>query len=223
MNLDLISYYSDRAKEYEKVYLKPERQLDLQKATTVLQSIFSQKTVLEIACGTGYWTERIAQTATSIYATDISQSVIEVARSKHYPIKVTFEVCDMYSCKPGGKYESVFGGFIWSHIPLQDLDKFIDNINGFVAPGGLIVLMDNNYVEGSNHPITETDGQGNTYQIRKLENETSHLVLKNFPTKEFIMDKFSTIASAVDFLKLTYYWIASFRLTGNKRDNEANA
>ena len=80
MNQDLVSYYSDRAKEYEKVYFNPDEQDDLREAETIFLNLFSQKTVLEIACGTGYWTERIAQTASPIYATDINQSVIEIAK-----------------------------------------------------------------------------------------------------------------------------------------------
>ena len=105
----------------------------------------------------------------------------------------------------------MFGGFIWSHILLQDLDNFIDKIKGLVPSDGTIVFMDNNYVEGSNHVITKTDGQGNTYQTRKLENGTSHLVLKNFPTKEFIFDKLSDIATEINFINLTYYWIVTFK------------
>ncbi|MBP6811714.1 MAG: class I SAM-dependent methyltransferase [Saprospiraceae bacterium] len=211
MNHDLVSYYKDRAQEYEKVYLKPERQNDLQKATTILQSLFLQKKVVEIACGTGYWTERIADTATSILATDINKSVIEIAENKHYKNQVTFELSDIYNCSFDKKYDGVFGGFIWSHILLQDLDKFIDNIKDLVISDGTIVFMDNNYVEGSNHTITKTDEHGNTYQTRNLENGTSHLVLKNFPTKEFIFDKLSDIATEINFINLTYYWIVTFK------------
>lgn len=212
MNQDLISYYKDRAKEYEKIYLKPERQEELQKATPVLQSIFSKKEVLEIACGTGYWTERIADTATSVHATDINNSVVEIAKSKRYKNRVTFEIADLYNFSSGKKYESLFGGFIWSHIPLQDLDRFIDNVKKQVVSGGTIVFMDNNYVEGSNHPVTKTDEHGNTYQTRQLENGTSHLVLKNFPGREFFVERLSGIATEINFINLSYYWIAEFKL-----------
>jgi 2-polyprenyl-3-methyl-5-hydroxy-6-metoxy-1,4-benzoquinol methylase len=212
MNRDLVSYYKDRAKEYEKVYLKPERQNDLRKATIILQSLFFQKTVFEVACGTGYWTEKIAETATEIYASDINKSVIEIAENKHYKNKVVFGLADIYNFTSDKKYQSVFGGFIWSHILLQDLTGFIDKIKDLTASDGTIVFMDNNYVEGSNHPITKTDEHGNTYQTRKLEDGTSHLVLKNFPTKEFIINQLSGIATEMNFINLTYYWIVSFRL-----------
>jgi hypothetical protein len=37
MNKDLVEYYKERAKEYELIYAKPERQEDLKKAAEILQ------------------------------------------------------------------------------------------------------------------------------------------------------------------------------------------
>lgn len=208
---DLVSYYKDRAKEYEQIYLKPERQHDLQQAAAILQSLFARRTVLEIACGTGYWTEKIAATASSVHATDINQSVLDIAAGKPRQNNVTFELADMYSFTPGKPYDALFGGFIWSHVLLQDLDTFISRVCDLVVPGGMIVFMDNHYVAGSNHPITGTDEQGNTYQTRKLENGTSHVVLKNFPTREFMVNKLSGVAAALNYTSLPYYWITGFQ------------
>ncbi len=211
MNTDLISYYKDRAEEYEKIYSKPERQDDLQRAAMVLQDSFAGKEVLEIACGTGYWTERIAQSAASIFATDINEAVIEVAKRKSYAnANIAFGIADIYNFTGQKKYESLFAGFIWSHIYLQDLDKFSASINRLVVPGGTVVIMDNHFVAGSNHPVTDTDKQGNTFQTRKLENGTTHLVLKNFPAKEFLYRKLEGIASNIQLINLTYYWILSY-------------
>lgn len=217
MNQDLVSYYSDRANEYEKVYFNPDEQDDLREAEKIFLDLFSQKTVLEIACGTGYWTERIAQTASSIYATDINQSVIEIAKARQKN-NITFATADMYHFTHDENFEAVFGGFIWSHILLQELDRFIDKIESFLKPNGTIVFIDGNPVKGTNHDlknISKTDDYGNTYQTRKLENGTSHLVLKNFPTKDFLIQKLSRIATEIDVVNLRYYWIVSCKLKEN--------
>jgi 2-polyprenyl-3-methyl-5-hydroxy-6-metoxy-1,4-benzoquinol methylase len=214
MNTDLISYYKDRAKEYEKIYNKPERQNDLSRAAQILQDIFADKEVFEIACGTGYWTEKIAATAKSILATDINDSVIEVAKSKKYlQAKVNFERADLFNPINSSKYkyESLFGGFIWSHIKLQDLHNFIDIAKSQVKSNGTIVFMDNYYVEGSSLPITDTDNIGNTYQTRMLENGTSHKVLKNFPTEQFIRQLLTGKASDINCINLQYYWIVKYK------------
>lgn len=212
MNKDLISYYKQRAKEYENIYLKPERQPDLQSATTILQDIYTNKNIAEICCGTGYWTEKMAKTASSIFATDINESVIEIAKHKDYAnSNVTFEIADFFSYEPVKKYDGLFGGFIWSHIPLQDLKKFIDKANQFVSPDGVVVFMDNNYVAGSNHPITETDVQGNTFQTRKLENGTTYLVRKNFPSETFILEQLKGLGKDIKIITLKYYWILIYK------------
>lgn len=214
MNTNLVSYYKGRAKEYEKIYAKPERQQDLKSAATILQEIFAGKQVLEIACGTGYWTDKIAKTAASVFATDINKTVIEVAEKKDWSGKqVSFGIADIYKFSEVNKYETLFGGFIWSHVLLQDLDNFLTTVNRLVAPGGTVVFMDNNFVEGSNHPITKTDEHGNSFQTRKLEDNTTHLVLKNFPTEKFLRHKLKGISGEFKFFNLTYYWIMSYQRT----------
>ena len=211
MNSDIVSYYRDRAKEYEKIYARPERQGDLLLAEKILQDAFAGKSVLEIACGTGYWTEKISATAKNILATDINDTVIEVAQSKIYAQgKVDFEVADIYNLKNKSKYESLFGGFIWSHIKLQDLDKFVSITNSLVEKRGTIVFIDNNYVEGSNLPVISQDDSGNTYQTRTLENGTRHKVLKNFPTEEFLTQLLTGKATDINFINLKYYWVLKY-------------
>ena len=211
VNTNIVSYYKDRAKEYEQIYAKPERQEDLKSATTILQEIFADKQVLEIACGTGYWTEKIAESATSIFATDINETVIDIAKKKDWSSKqVSFGLADIYSFPDNKKYENLFGGFIWSHILLQDLDKFLSTVNNLVCPGGTVVFMDNNFVEGSNLPITKKDEQGNTFQTRKLEDGTTHLVLKNFPTETFLRHKLSNFSGDLKLFNLAHYWIICY-------------
>ena len=220
MNTDLVSYYKDRANEYEKIYTKPERQEDLNKAAIILQEIFTNKHVLEIACGTGYWTGKIAKTATSIFATDINETVIEIAKKKELPsAKVSFGIADIYNFIDTKKYETLFGGFIWSHVLLQDLDKFIRTVNSLVAPGGTVVFMDNNFVEGRNHPITKIDEKGNSFQTRKLEDGTTHLVLKNFPTEAFLRHTLKDFAGEIEFFNLTYYWIVCYTTKTNNNND----
>ena len=217
MNKDLVRYYQDRAKEYDKIYLKPERQDDLKNATVLLQNIFANKSVFEIACGTGFWTEKIAQTSTSVFATDINKAVIDIAEQKGYPQNnVIFGLADIFNLSVDRQYESLFGGFIWSHIKLQDLHKFLAAVNSAVLPGGTVVLMDSIFVEGSNHPITHTDPDGNTFQTRKLDDGTTHLVLKNFPSENFLQTTLAGMATEFTFIDLKYYWVLTYRTPAGK-------
>jgi SAM-dependent methyltransferase len=211
VNSDIISYYKDRAQEYEKVYNKPERLEDLLVVEQILKDTFTNKCVFEIACGTGYWTQKISETAKSILATDINDAVIEIAKSKNYfKANVDFQTRDIFNLTKMDKHESLFGGFIWSHLKLSDLNNFLNTINNIVQTSGTIVFIDNNYVEGSNLAITSRDNFGNTYQTRALENGATYKVLKNFPTEMFIRQLLSGRATNIDFINLKYYWILKY-------------
>ena len=52
----MARYYAQRAAYYERVYFKPERQADLRQMEAWVAAHFSGRRVLEIACGTGWWT-----------------------------------------------------------------------------------------------------------------------------------------------------------------------
>jgi ubiquinone/menaquinone biosynthesis C-methylase UbiE len=212
MNQNLSSYYNDRAKEYDRVYQIPEEQADLLQAASLFQNLFSQRSVLEIACGTGYWTEQIAQSAASILATDINASMIEIARTRPYATGVAFQVADMYALRPDSPFDGVFGGFIWSHILLQDLDGFLDHLKTLMPKGGVAAFIDSKPVQGTNHDlkrIARVDEHGNTFQMRRLDNGVTYEVLKNFPEAAFLFDKLSQMGTEVEVTQLEHYWIAT--------------
>lgn len=219
MNQDLSTYYNDRAREYDKVYEIPDEQEDLLKSAVLFQNIFANKSVLEIACGTGYWTEKISKTANSIFATDINEIVIDIARTRKFNSNVVFQVADMNCLSIDKKFDGLFGGFIWSHILLQDLDNFLLRLKGLLNENAKIAFIDSKQVEGTNHDrkrITRIDQYGNTFQTRTLENGTTHEVLKNFPSKQFLTDKLLQISTEVEIIELEHYWIATSKTNGEK-------
>ena len=213
MNTDQIQYYFKRAKEYERIYQKPERQEDLKKLGIILKDFFFAKSVFEIACGTGYWTQFISETAKSIFATDINDTVIEIAQSKKYQSPSTFEKADIYNLtNTNEKFDSGFGGFIWSHSPKQELDVFLSGFISNISPEGLVVFVDNQYVEGSSTPVDSEDEYGNTYQIRKLSNGNNYKVMKNFPAEKEILDIIEPIGSEIEIEQLKYFWVLKFKV-----------
>ncbi len=92
----MIEYYKKRANEYEIIYCKPERKIYIEEFKSYLSNYFMNRNVLELACGTGFWTECISLTAKSIKATDINDSVLEIAKTKNYrsDCKIDFTIMD---------------------------------------------------------------------------------------------------------------------------------
>jgi SAM-dependent methyltransferase len=210
----LEHYYSKRAAEYEQIYQKPERQAELEWLRTRVPSLFRDRVVLEVACGTGYWTQYIARTAAEVHACDINDSVLEIAREK--PIaanKVDFFKADAVSLEgvPPG-CDAAFAGFWWSHVKKSELAKFVQNLAGKLEPGALVAILDNQYAEGSSTAVSRRDAEGNTYQMRHLANGEEHEVLKNFPTPAELHAAVLPVAREARLEALNYYWLLVFNL-----------
>jgi demethylmenaquinone methyltransferase/2-methoxy-6-polyprenyl-1,4-benzoquinol methylase len=208
------SYYARRAAEYEKIYDKPERQADLARLRNDIPALFKGERVLEIACGTGYWTPLIARQAKSVLAVDYNEETLAIARTKTYPKgNVRFQRADAYALPDWPeKFSACYAGFWWSHIPLARLDSFLYGLQTRLEPGARVAFMDNRYVEGSSTAISRKDAQGNTYQRRRLDGGSSHEVLKNFPTAPELRTRLGRFGTEVTFSGYEYYWLATYRI-----------
>ena len=106
-------YYAQRAAEYESVYAKPERQADLARMRHDIPALFTGERVLEIACGTGYWTPLIAAQAQSVVALDYNEETLAIARTKKYHrANVQFMRGDAYALPDWKeKFSGCYAGF----------------------------------------------------------------------------------------------------------------
>lgn len=210
----LETYYARRAAEYEKIYHKPERQSDLAQLRADLPALFDGERVLELACGTGYWTPLIAARAQSVVALDLNEETLQLARTKPYPKKnVTFQQGDAYALPAWpDKFSACFAGFWWSHVPLGRLDGFLSQLKERLATGARVAFLDNRYVAGSSTPVSRRDPEGNGYQQRRLADGTSHEVLKNFPTAREMEKRLGRHGGEVRFTNYQYYWVATYRI-----------
>ena len=209
---NLEAYYARRAAEYERIYAKPERQADLASLRTRIAALFAGRSVLEVACGTGYWTAVIAPHARSITALDAAEETLAIARSKRYPAgRVEFVQGDAYALPDSGRrHDALFAGFWWSHVPLARLDAFLAGAARAVAPGAVVAFLENRYVEGSSTPLSRRDTEGNTYQTRKLDDGSAHEVLKNFPDASELIQRASRHGWGANVELLEYYWLLTW-------------
>lgn len=216
---DLVAYYRLRTNEYDKVYAKPERQSDLRVLAANLREAVADRQVLELAAGTGYWTPVIASTARSLLATDINAETLAVAQRRDYGgSEVEFMVADAYSVgKIDGQFDCVVAGFFLSHIERHDVDTFLTSAFNRLPKAGRVVLFDNNYVEGSNHPIVRTSIGGDTYQTRRLDNGATFQVLKNFYTPEELTALGLRQAPNCRLDNFAHYWLMQIDCDWSRR------
>jgi demethylmenaquinone methyltransferase/2-methoxy-6-polyprenyl-1,4-benzoquinol methylase len=211
---NMIDYYAQRASEYERIYHRPERQSDLKELQAMIETAFRDHAVFEVACGTGYWTQFIARQAKSILAIDYNSEVIKIAQQKDYgSCLVDFRKSDAYFLPSiEEEFSAGFSGFWWSHIPKEKLQDFLIDFHSKLRHGAHVVFIDNTYVERNSTPISRKDNEGNTYQIRKLEDGSEHEVLKNFPSDQELHETLSSFTSDLSILRLRYFWMLEYNI-----------
>jgi demethylmenaquinone methyltransferase/2-methoxy-6-polyprenyl-1,4-benzoquinol methylase len=213
---DMQRYYVERAPIYERVYHKPERQADLRTIEAWLPGPFAGRSVLEVACGTGWWTPHGARDARAWLATDLSPETLAIARSKPLPACVRLASMDAYSFAEIGQqtFDGAFAGCWWSHVPLQRLPGWLQTLHARLVPGARVVMLDNAYVPASSTPVTRTDEAGNTYQDRSLDDGSVHEVLKNFPDRDAVFALLSATGRVrqAEWIAHTHYWVLTYTL-----------
>jgi ubiquinone/menaquinone biosynthesis C-methylase UbiE len=216
----LEEYYRARAPEYEQIHYRdnPVRQSELAAEAKRLAELASGKSVLELACGTGYWTRVMSQTAASITASDIAPETLVEARKKEYGCEVTFVQADMFTHSFGvGSFDFVALGFWFSHHPRQRYDQLFDVLTRPLKKDGLIWMVDNNPpAEGSAEMSCHIDEFGNNYKHRYLSDGRPFVILKNYFSRnelEEILGGRFVIRSPV---YNEYYWSALLGLLGTE-------
>lgn len=206
---NFADYYSRRAAEYDNIYKRPERQDDLGRLEAHLLEVAGGQDVLEMACGTGWWTERLARTARTITAFDSAPAVLARARERGCPPeRVRFCTGDAFRLEEvGGSYSMVMAAFLWSHIPRREIPLFLDGIARRFPDGIRVVMIDNRPVEGSSSPTSRQDDYGNTWQRRRLGDGSEYEIIKNFPSADELTIVAGVQLSNVNIRLLDYFWV----------------
>ncbi|MBX3621745.1 MAG: methyltransferase domain-containing protein [Rhizobacter sp.] len=207
-------YYARRAATYERIYQKPERQADLRAMEALLPGLLAGRRVLEVACGTGWWTLHGAREAQDWLATDLNPETMAIARAKAMPPAVRFATVDAHGFAGLGdeRFDAAFAGCWWSHVTRASLPGWLAQLHARLAPGACVVMLDNRYVEGSSTPISRRDAEGNTYQLRPLDDGSVHEVLKNFPTRDEALAALGPRAREPRWREFAHYWVLVYEL-----------
>jgi len=206
----LENYYCNRAPEYEQIYYRdnPERRQEIDDEVIFLKELCTGKDVLDIACGTGYWTERISETAASIVASDISTEMIRQAQQKQYHCPVQFIRSNINQLPFAlSSFDIVVLGFWFSHHPRQDYDNLFKCISRPLKPDCPIWMIENNPpAEGSVNNSHHIDIHGNNFKKRFLDNREEFVILKNYFKKDELTEIFSPYFKIERLIYKTYYW-----------------
>ena len=204
-------YYKLQATEYHHKYYSKDSESDIliRPEAELLQSTLKGLDVLEIACGTGFWTEIVAETAKSIVATDTNPSMIAEAKKRlSHLSNVSFAVADAYSLQNVSEgFTGAFAVLFWCHIPRQRIREFLTILHRKLVPGSPVVFIDQ--LEDSDSQTHCADRSGNRIAQRRACGE-EFSIIKNVPDKEQLFEYLNHFAEKIQYKVYSGgYWSVS--------------
>jgi cyclopropane fatty-acyl-phospholipid synthase-like methyltransferase len=178
------AYYSARAPQMAKTLAAPPAG-QLLEIIAALETLARGRTVLEVACGAGYWTRFVAPGSRETVAADFSEEMLSVARAQQIA-KASFLHADAYGLQDLGEARFDFGfAMHWvSHIPLARWNEFFTGFHARLTPAAKVLLADDIRRPDDADPFYSKTGTRDSYEIRRLPNGKSYEIVKTYFTPD---------------------------------------
>ncbi|MFL5560801.1 MAG: class I SAM-dependent methyltransferase [Gemmatimonadaceae bacterium] len=196
-----IAYYRARAPEYDEWFLRHGRYdrgsalntrwyHEVGMVTEALDNFHPAGRVLELACGTGLWTQRLLAHASGITAVDSAPEALVLNRARVQSPAVEYVTADLFSWRPTpAHYDVVFFGFWLSHVPPARFGAFWRLVRDALRPDGRFFLIDSRREPTStaiDHRLPSEDtatlrrrlNDGREFEIYKIFYEPDPLVAR---------------------------------------------
>ena len=198
----VAEYYAARSRDYDLTagYEDPVAERLRAAAKVRCQDLFRDMDVLEVACGTGYWTAVLAQVARSVLATDVCEDMLAIAGKRLAGINsVRFQVADAYSLDgvPSG-FNAACAVWWWSHVPKRLLPRFLAALHSKLRPGVRVLFVDQ--LPSAYAPRDQRiDAAGDTTEVRQLSGGRTFRVVKNFPGRSGTTAALAGLATDIEY------------------------
>jgi SAM-dependent methyltransferase len=210
------AYYRERAPEYDLLYAVPAYQDDLATLRGWLEPHVVGASVLEVAAGTGYWTEAAAPFARAITATDCNAETLAVAARRRLGPKVTLVEADAYALPDfGAGFEVGMAHLWWSHVKKERRPAFLSGLAARLRPNATLLMLDQRFRRGWGPPCCRRDRFGNRYEMRRAGG-AEYEVVKNYPGPKQLRDGLAGICESIEILLLDRFWAVRARIAGTR-------
>jgi ubiquinone/menaquinone biosynthesis C-methylase UbiE len=213
-----IAYYRARAAEYDEWFYRLGRFdhgevlnrqwfREVEAVITALHQLGPVGRVLELASGTGNFTQELLKFSQHITAVDASPEMNDINRRKVKAPNVDYITADVFAWEPEAEYDMVFFGFWLSHVPLERLDGFLAKVNRTLRVGGKLFLVDSRFDKTStaNNHVLENDG--NVCIGRKLNDGREYTICKVFYEQESLQTRLCAHGFDAEVAVTDHYFI----------------
>ena len=188
---EMMAYYRARAAEYDEWFYRrgrydrsPETNArwfrEVDEVLAALDAFAISGDVLELAPGTGIWTERLLRTAKSITAVDASPEMVALNRARVASDQVSYILADLFTWRPERTYDAVFFGFWLSHVPVERLDAFLGMVAAALRPEGKLFFVDGRREPTSTAADHRLPDPGSQVMTRRLNDGREFQIVKIF-------------------------------------------
>jgi ubiquinone/menaquinone biosynthesis C-methylase UbiE len=192
-----IEYYRARAREYdESIAVASEM---MRRGKSLLRNLGKFDSILELACGTGIWTETLLQMGNEVTAIDAAPEMLVIARQKLGEERIKYRQADLFHWEPKQKYDLVFFANWLSHVPPAALDEFLSKVQQSTQAGGQIALIDQYLPSDSDRQIAKDD----FYATRPVEDGRQFTIVKAFYDLPQLQNKLERLGFEVHTNKFT--------------------
>src|SRR5579883_589226 len=218
---EMMAYYRARASEYDEWFYRRGRSdrgaganarwnSEMQEVFATLDALDIKGDVLELAPGTGIWTERLLRTAASITAVDASPEMIAINRARVASDRVSYVQADLFKWHPTRTYDAVCFCFWISHVPLERLHTFLSMVAEALRPGGKIFFVDGRREPtgtAADHQLPAEDEQVMT---RRLNDGREFQIVKNFYEPASLAPSFAAAGLDVKVCETATYFLYGY-------------
>jgi 2-polyprenyl-3-methyl-5-hydroxy-6-metoxy-1,4-benzoquinol methylase len=197
---DQVGYYRSRASEYD-VTAYGDVAAARERIARLVAQMHPSGRVLEIACGTGLWTEALAGLADSVVAIDAAPEAVAIARDRVRAGNVTFEVADVFSWSTGERFDVIFFSAWLSHVPMSRFEQFWRMLRPLLLDDGRVLFIDEHVDEREKEAYVP---DADEIVERRLQDGRKFRVVKNFVDPQALRDRLRDIG-----------WDAQIRRDGN--------
>jgi demethylmenaquinone methyltransferase/2-methoxy-6-polyprenyl-1,4-benzoquinol methylase len=218
---DQIAYYRARASEYDQGLRQLERYVSQggrvagglgddegKEIAVVLEALDGARpfdTVLELAAGTGWWTQWLAQHAREVTAVDAAEEMLAINRERVNAPNVRYILDDVFSWKPDRRFDLVFFAFWLSHVPRDRFAAFWQLVRDALAANGHVFFVDELGTEQNRGLETRLEEDA---VLRELEDGRQFRAVKVFYEPSELEAKLRTIGWNVEVRSVgpRFYW-----------------
>ena len=189
-----LNYYEARAPEYDHWFFRRGRYDRGARANShwfneidevrfeLARGSWNGRHVLELAPGTGLWSEWLLNQGATLSVVDGSPAMLSELRIRlaERSTNVNYEIANLFEWQPTETYDGCFFGFFLSHVPRSELSRFFGTVARTLMSGGLVGFVDSLREPTSTAADHSLPAENNEVMVRRLDDGREFRIVKNF-------------------------------------------